>query len=107
VVRDYLELLNKLNIFNIMRNILDVDTHEATVCKPSEIVLTLALLNPAGGEHVEDLRILEDDAGFCILLDKTRMFGMTSSQCSAFRRNQKHQGSGILASHSTIFKFLK
>jgi hypothetical protein len=27
----YLELLNKLNIFNIMRNIFDVDTHEATV----------------------------------------------------------------------------
>jgi hypothetical protein len=69
--------------------------------------LTLALLNLAGGDHVEDLRILEGDAGFRILLDKIRMFGMTSSQRRAFRRNQKQQGSGILPSRSTVFRFLK
>jgi hypothetical protein len=103
----YLELLYKLNIVNIMRNIFDVDTHESTVWKASEIVLTLVLLNLAGGEHVEDLRILKEDGGFRILLDKIRMFGMTSSQRRAFRRNQKQQGSGIFPSCSTVFRFLK
>jgi hypothetical protein len=103
----YLELLYKFNIFNVMRNILDADAHEATVWKASEIVLTLILLNLAGGDHVDDLRILEEDGGFRILWDKIHMVGMTSSQRRAFCRNQKQQGSGVLPSRSTVFRFLK
>jgi hypothetical protein len=103
----YLELLHSLKIPEVMRASLDSGIDERTVWKPSDTVLSLILLNLSGGEHVEDLRILESDAGFCMLLERISTCKMTGSQRRAWRRNKQLQGAGTLPSRSTVFRFLK
>ena len=61
----YLELLYSLNIHQAMRKELDSGVHENAIWKPSDVVLALILLNLAGEEHVDDLRLFEADSGFC------------------------------------------
>lgn len=90
-----------------MKAKLDVGIHEKSVWKSSDIVQSLLLLNLAGGEHVEDLRIMEADAGFRTLLEKLSLCGTTGTRRRARRRNKKLQGAGELPSRSTIFRFLK
>lgn len=103
----YLEFLHTLQISSVFRRHLDVGVHESTVWKPSSIVLSLLLLNLAGGDHVEDLRILEGDAGFCSLLEKINTISMSKSERGAWQKNKDQQGSGVLPSRSTVFRFLK
>jgi hypothetical protein len=52
----YIELLHALKMQQAMRKSLDTREDEDRVWKPSQIALTLVLLNLAGGEHVEDFR---------------------------------------------------
>lgn len=103
----YVELLHTLKIRQIMRESLDSGTEECRVWKPSDIVLALVLLNLAGGEHVEDLRILQSDSGFYRLMDTIGTIGMTSSERRKHKRLQRSQGAGMLPSCSTVFRFLK
>ncbi len=42
----------------------------------SQIVLSLVLLNLAGGDCVKDLQVLEEDEGFCRILRKSEMHGL-------------------------------
>jgi len=42
----------------------------------SQIVLSLVLLNLAGGDCVDDIKILEADDGFCEVLKKAEMHGL-------------------------------
>ena len=103
----YIELLHSLDIQQIMRIELDLDAHEKVVWKPSDIVFALLLLNLAGAEHVDDLRILESDIGFCSVLERISVVGKTHSQRRALGRNKQQQGCGALPSRSTVFRFLK
>ena len=43
-------------------------------------VLALILLNPAGGECVEDIRMLESDAGLCRVFRDAERYGLTRQQ---------------------------
>ena len=90
-----------------MHKKLDADSHENTAWNNSDIVLSLILLNLAGGDHVEDLGIMEKDAGFCKLYEKISTFGLPKSERRALRRNRQQQGCGALPSRSTVFRFLK
>ena len=42
----------------------------------SEVVMSLVLLNLAGGECVDDLGIVEADEGFCRILGRVQMHGL-------------------------------
>jgi hypothetical protein len=103
----YLELLHSLNIPGIMRKKLDAVSHENTAWNKSETALSLIFLNLAGGDHVDDIAIMEKDAGFCKFYEKISMFGLKKSERKALRRNREQQGCGVLPSRSTVFRFLK
>ncbi len=98
----YLELLHFLKISKIMRDHLDGGISEKTLWRPSEIVQSLILLNLAGGEHVDDLRIMEADTGFCRLLEKISEHAMTGSGRRSRRRRKQQQNSGVLPSCSSV-----
>jgi hypothetical protein len=102
----YLELLHSLNIPAIMRKNLDSGAHENTAWNNSDILIALILLNLAGGDHVQDLRILEKDAGFCRIFKKVATFGMKQSVRYALRKIRQQQGCGALPSRTTVFRFL-
>ena len=103
----YLELLYFLKIPDVMRLHLDEGISGKALWRPSEIVQSLMLMNLAGGEHVDDLHMLEADAGFCTLLEKINECGLTGSQRRSRRRLRKQQNAGLLPSCSTVFRFLK
>ena len=103
----YLELLYSFKIPAIFRKTLDMDAHEKAAWQNSDTVLSLILLNLAGGDHVEDLRIMEKDAGFCHFLKKLSTFGLRKSERVVLVKNRKQQACGALPSRSTVFRFLK
>jgi hypothetical protein len=102
----YLDLLHSLNIPGLMRRELDAGVHEGTAWTPGDIVLTLVILNLAGGEHVDDLRILESDAGFCSLMGRINRVGRTKAERRALQKAREQQGCGVFPSRSTVFRFL-
>jgi hypothetical protein len=103
----YLELLNALKINEVMRRHLDGEEHEDWLWKPSRIVTSLLLLNLAGGGHVDDLRILQADAGFCKLLEKISAYGLNRSERHKQQRLIHAQDARVVPSASTVFRFLK
>src|SRR3989338_2940229 len=55
-------------------------------------VLSLILLNLAGGDCVEDLRILEKDEGFCRVLRRVRFQGLSRKERREMERRWRKEG---------------
>ncbi|MGD9578621.1 MAG: IS1380 family transposase [Syntrophorhabdus sp.] len=71
-----------------------------------QIILSLILLNLAGGECVDDLRILEADEGFCRILRRIELKGLTRKErreTEKLWRKEKHRS---VPSPSSVFRYL-
>ncbi len=68
----YLDLASVLNLGESISTHLHVKVQGWT---DEQIVISLILLNLAGGESVDDLRILEADEGFCRILRRIELKG--------------------------------
>jgi hypothetical protein len=103
----YLELLYSLNINKVLQKYLDKDVHENCLWVPSRIVMSLLLLNLVGGNHVDDMRMLQSDAGFSILLNKITSSSLDRKHRHKLLKLTKRQNIGSVPCASTIFRFLK
>jgi len=56
-----------------------------------QMVMSLVLLNLAGGDCVEDLRVLEGDEGFCRVLREAECYGLSGSQKRALKRRWRKE----------------
>ena len=72
----------------------------------SQMVISLILLNLAGGESVGDLRILEKDAGLCRLLSMSERHGMHASKRQALERRWRTERRRSIPSASAVFRYL-
>ena len=54
-----------------------------------QVVMALIMLNLAGGEHVEDLRGLEEDEGWCRILRQVEMHGLKRKVRRALERRRE------------------
>ena len=72
----------------------------------SEIIMSLILLNLSGGDCVEDLNRLESDDGFCRILDRTQMHGMSRRQRRALARRWRKEKRRSVPSPSSVFRYL-
>jgi hypothetical protein len=70
------------------------------------VVLSLILLNLAGGDCVEDLRILEGDEGFCRLLRRVRLAGLSRRERREIERRWRKQPQRSTPSPSSVFRYL-
>jgi len=61
----------------------------------ARIVMALILLNLAGGNHVEDLRILESDKGFCRVVEKVEQSAYRASVSQGAEADSAVAFSGI------------
>lgn len=72
----------------------------------SELITSLILLNVAGGDCVEDLRVLESDEGFCQVLGHTRLSGLRRQerreQVGRWRKARERS----VPSPSAVFRYL-
>jgi hypothetical protein len=70
------------------------------------MVSALVLLNLAGGDCVEDLRILEGNEGFCRVLRRVELQGLTSQERSAVERRWRQERHRAVPSPSSAFRYL-
>jgi hypothetical protein len=72
----------------------------------SQVVMSLILLNISGGDCVEDLSRLERDEGFCKVLNRTQMHGMSRQQRRALVRRWRKEQRRTVPSPSSVFRYL-
>jgi hypothetical protein len=71
-----------------------------------QMITALVLLNLAGGEHVEDLGVLEGDEGFCGLLRRVELAGMKRKQRREMERRWRKEKERTVPSASAVFRYL-
>ena len=72
----------------------------------AQMVLALVLLNLAGGDCVEDIKVLEADDGFCEVLKKTELHGLQRKVRRALLRRWRKERTRAVPSASAIFRYL-
>ena len=72
----------------------------------SQILLSLILLNLAGGESVEDLRLLEADAGFARVMEACQAHGLPRKERRALARRWRKEKTRAFPSPSPVRRFL-
>ncbi len=71
-----------------------------------QIVLSLIALNLAGGDCVDDIEKLEADEGFCRILRKAEMQGLTRREKRDMKRRWRKGRRRTMPSASVIFRYL-
>ena len=71
-----------------------------------QAVLSLILLNLAGGGCVEDIKILEKDEGFCKILGRIETRGMKRQQRRLMERRWRKERHRSVPSPSALFRYL-
>ncbi len=72
----------------------------------SQMVTSLILLNLAGGESVDDLRVLEKDGGFGRVLRRAETHGMRQRERRALQRRWRKERRRSVPSCSAVFRYL-
>lgn len=72
-----------------------------------QAVLSLMLLNLAGGDCIDDIRILEKDEGFCKVLGRVETKGLTRQQRRAMERRWRKERHRSVPSPSALFRYLE
>ena len=72
-----------------------------------QAVLSLMLLNLAGGDCVDDIRILEKDEGFCKILGRVETKGLTRQQRRGLERRWRKERRRSVPSPSALFRYLE
>lgn len=72
----------------------------------AQMILSLVLLNLAGGDCVEDLRTLEGDEGFCRVLRQVEFKGLPRRQRRERERRWRRERHRSVPSPSAVFRYL-
>jgi hypothetical protein len=99
----YLDLASVLKLGESIAKHLHVKVQGWT---DEQIVFSLILLNLAGGECVDDLRILEADEGFCRILRRIELKGLPRKDRRETERRWRKEKHRSVPSPSVIFRYL-
>ena len=72
-----------------------------------QTVLSLILLNLAGGDCVDDLRVVERDEGFCRVLGRVELHGLRRRERREMERRWRKQRRRSVPSASAVFRYLE
>ena len=72
----------------------------------SQMITSLILLNLAGGESVDDLRVLEKDEGLGRVLSRAETHGMRDRERRAMQRRWRKERRRSVPSCSAVFRYL-
>ncbi len=99
----YLDLASVLALGDHIRAHMHVKVQGWT---DEQIITSLVLLNLAGGDSVDDVRILAKDEGFSRVLGRVETKGLTRQRRRAQERRWKREHHRSVPSPSAIFRFL-
>ena len=72
-----------------------------------QMITALVLLNLAGGDCVDDLKVLEGDDGFCRVLREVEFYGRTRSERRALKRRWRKERTRALPSPTAMRDYLE
>lgn len=75
--------------------------------RDDQVVLSLVLLNLAGGDGVDDLSRLEGDEGFCQVLRRVELDGLSRRERRAEERRWRKEKKRTVPSPSAVFRYLE
>ena len=71
-----------------------------------QMIMALVLLNLAGGDCVDDLKVIEGDEGFCRVLRELEHYGRTRSERRALKRRWRKERTRTLPSPTVMRDYL-
>ena len=101
----YLELAQKTGLVRSISNHIKV-RESGQGWTDGQIVMALILLNLAGGDCVDDLKVVEADDGFCEILKKTELHGLKRKERRALLKRWRKQRTRTVPSASAVFRHL-
>jgi hypothetical protein len=101
----FLDLACATGLFASVRDLVHVGSEEQGWTQ-EQMVLSLAMLNLAGGDCVDDLRILESDEGFCRAWRMAEGRHLKPSERRALAKRFRRERTRTLPSPSSVFRFL-
>jgi hypothetical protein len=102
----YLELAVVSGLTGSIRRHLQVCAEQKQGWTDAQIVMPLVLLNVAGGDCVDDLRILEKDDGFTRVLRWVEMHGFRRKERREQERRWRKERKRAVPSPSAVFRYL-
>lgn len=99
----YLDLASVLNLGVSITQHLHIKIQGWT---DEQIVMALILLNLAGGDSVDDLRLLEGDEGFCKILRRIELAGLKRKKRREIERRWRKEKHRSVPSPSAVFRYL-
>lgn len=99
----YLDLIHAMGLPELIGRHLQVKQRGWT---DAQMVLSLMLLNIAGGECVEDLSTVEQDEGFCKILRRVEQQGMRRRERREMERRWRKERWRSVPSPSSAFRYL-
>jgi hypothetical protein len=70
------------------------------------MIMSLILLNLAGGDCVEDIKLLEGDEGLCRVLDRVKTYGMRRKERRFLERRWRKDRRRTFPSATSVFRYL-
>jgi hypothetical protein len=101
----YLDLASVLGLGDHIRDHLHMRQSQGWT--DEQIITSLVLLNLAGGDAVDDIRILQKDEGFCKILNSIETKGMSRQQRRAYERRWRKEHHASVPSPSALFRYLE
>lgn len=102
----YLELGTVCGLSDSIRRHMQVCAGRTQGWTDKQVVMTLVLLNVAGGDCVDDVRVLEGDEGFVRVLRRVELSGLKRKERRAEERQWRKQQKRAVPSPSAIFRYL-
>jgi hypothetical protein len=99
----YLDLASVLNLGESIATHLHIKLQGWT---DEQIVMSLILLNLAGGDSIDDLRILEADEGFCRILRRIELKGLKRKERREREKRWRKEKRRSVPSPSAVFRYL-
>ncbi len=99
----YLDLASVLNLGE------NISAHLHTKVQgwtDEQIIMSLILLNLAGGESVDDLRILEADEGFCRILRRIELKNLPRKERRRTEKRRRKEKRRSIPSPTAVFRYL-
>lgn len=102
----YLELAAVSGLTDSIRRHLRVCAEQQQGWTDQQVVLSLVFLNVAGGDCVDDLRILEKDDGFTRVLRRVELHGLRRKERREQERRWRKERKRAVPSQSVVFRYL-
>ena len=102
----YLDLAHVIGLSDSIRRYMHVK-ESAQGWTDEQVILSLILLNLAGGDCVDDLRNLEGDSGFCEVLRRVELKGLKRKERRELERRWRKERHRSVPSPSAVFRYLR